>query len=447
MSEDINVTDGTVLEALNNKVDLDGGNYKGSPLEDYIHKHSMSDKITNCITEIPQRIKYTLENGTLTIKASTVLIVPYGTEDLTTTYPIGSTFIHENFKVVDTQYIVGDGGIIDSKFYVWAEVQNDIAYTFTSNTTTNSSNTFGINFAINSFYWGYESVTASGTSYSTDTTHTIYFDYAINSVKFRSTTSSAWSDAVFSLPVLNFARTSGVPTAVNKVFNGYGYIGSVRWIDKGIKALFSIGKNPDGTYINEEFVSALRMETTPTGARSAMISSGLKNQMFYREKYQYYEQQEEPTKVAYLMWFNPDTGLTKRCLEIDGVLQWVDYPSCKLYDFTFDGTNYTEFKGKTAFRVADWNETHVKTYVNGTSWYRIHPDGWIEQGLTGKSNHNGTKLTLLKPFSNTNYTITLSRRVNSLYEDTSCTAYPTSKSEITIFGKDDGLRSIYACGY
>ena len=39
MSEDINVTDGTVLEALNNKVDLDGGNYKGSPLEEYIHKH------------------------------------------------------------------------------------------------------------------------------------------------------------------------------------------------------------------------------------------------------------------------------------------------------------------------------------------------------------------------------------------------------------------------
>ena len=39
MSKDINVTDGTVLETLNNKVDLDGGNYKGSPLEEYIHEH------------------------------------------------------------------------------------------------------------------------------------------------------------------------------------------------------------------------------------------------------------------------------------------------------------------------------------------------------------------------------------------------------------------------
>lgn len=39
MSEDIKVTDGTVLESLNNKVDLDGGNYKGSLLEEYIHQH------------------------------------------------------------------------------------------------------------------------------------------------------------------------------------------------------------------------------------------------------------------------------------------------------------------------------------------------------------------------------------------------------------------------
>ena len=36
MSEDIKVTDGTVLEALNNKVDLDGGNYPNSGLEEKI---------------------------------------------------------------------------------------------------------------------------------------------------------------------------------------------------------------------------------------------------------------------------------------------------------------------------------------------------------------------------------------------------------------------------
>lgn len=38
MSEDINVTDGTILETLNNKVDIDGGNYLGSGLEEKVHK-------------------------------------------------------------------------------------------------------------------------------------------------------------------------------------------------------------------------------------------------------------------------------------------------------------------------------------------------------------------------------------------------------------------------
>ena len=37
MSEQINVTDGTVLESLNDKVDLDGGNYVGSGFETRIN--------------------------------------------------------------------------------------------------------------------------------------------------------------------------------------------------------------------------------------------------------------------------------------------------------------------------------------------------------------------------------------------------------------------------
>ena len=42
MSEDIKVTDGTVLETLNGKVDLDGGNYIGSGLETIIDNTTVS---------------------------------------------------------------------------------------------------------------------------------------------------------------------------------------------------------------------------------------------------------------------------------------------------------------------------------------------------------------------------------------------------------------------
>lgn len=46
--------------------------------------------------------------------------------------------------------------------------------------------------------------------------------------------------------------------------------------------------------------------------------------------------------------------------------------------------------------------TVVETYINGTNWYRIWSDGWIQQG--GVAAGNGT-VNLLKQMSNTNYIV------------------------------------------
>lgn len=49
----------------------------------------------------------------------------------------------------------------------------------------------------------------------------------------------------------------------------------------------------------------------------------------------------------------------------------------------------------------------VETYRNGTDWYRIWSDGWIEQGGRISVNADGNStVNLLKAFSDTNYTIT-----------------------------------------
>ena len=47
----------------------------------------------------------------------------------------------------------------------------------------------------------------------------------------------------------------------------------------------------------------------------------------------------------------------------------------------------------------------VETYINGTSWYRVYDDGWCEQGgqVTATTNNAGLKISLLKPYANTNY--------------------------------------------
>lgn len=47
----------------------------------------------------------------------------------------------------------------------------------------------------------------------------------------------------------------------------------------------------------------------------------------------------------------------------------------------------------------------VENYVNGTSWYRVWSDGWIEQGGTASKD---TTVDFLKPFSNSDYSLVIS---------------------------------------
>ena len=56
MSEDIKFTEGTILESLNDKVDLDGGNYRGSRLEELI-KSNVKEKRLSFSTDLKSAIK------------------------------------------------------------------------------------------------------------------------------------------------------------------------------------------------------------------------------------------------------------------------------------------------------------------------------------------------------------------------------------------------------
>ena len=52
----------------------------------------------------------------------------------------------------------------------------------------------------------------------------------------------------------------------------------------------------------------------------------------------------------------------------------------------------------------------IENYRNGTDWYRIWSDGWIEQGgySTAANSANGSQINLLKEFSDTTYTLVTS---------------------------------------
>lgn len=84
-----------------------------------------------------------------------------------------------------------------------------------------------------------------------------------------------------------------------------------------------------------------------------------------------------------------------------------------------------------------------ETYKNGTNWYRIYSDGWIEQG--GVIEGYSTSITFLKKFIDTNYTLLMVGRGygnNDQYLGSS--TYSTTGFTVIA---STVQRSWYACGY
>lgn len=87
----------------------------------------------------------------------------------------------------------------------------------------------------------------------------------------------------------------------------------------------------------------------------------------------------------------------------------------------------------------------VQNYVNGTSWYRVWSDGWIEQG--GRITGNHPTVTLLKNFSNTNYTAFAIQTGDGEYDSNIRVHTITTSGFIIYCNNYTGEKIWYACGY
>ena len=60
----------------------------------------------------------------------------------------------------------------------------------------------------------------------------------------------------------------------------------------------------------------------------------------------------------------------------------------------------------------------VESYHNGTEWYRIYSDGWIEQGGRFYNNADvANTISFLKPFKNTDYSLLINHGVSGKYDN------------------------------
>ncbi len=395
-------------------------------------------QITNCVLEVPQRIKYTFENGTFTLKAGSVVIVPYGTTDQSNTYPIGAAFLNNNFKVYDTQYTSGN-------FFVWAEIQADISISIAGNATTKESFLF-CSVSTNNF--GFYNVTTCYAQSTQPETGQLWYD-TVNNV-FKDIQDTPYI-ANFSFPIVLFSRESGIITNILQVYNGYGYIGNTLWIDKGIKGLSPNGRNADGTLNNTEVISSninvFQLSTSAITRYEFISPNG------YRNEGLYYIQNKQPDigSMTYATWLNPETNILM--VTNDGGTSWSKVTMALACIVTSDGTRATEICASTPVQLAKSVDLYWKaeidlsnctkpyvteTYVNGSSWYRVWSDGWCEQGgVTTLGVNQTTTVTLIKTYINTNYAILVNFKQNVNIDDNPM-PYVSTTSQFKIYGTNMG---------
>ena len=365
------------------------------------------NQITNCITKIPQRINVELNNGTLTLKAGSVVIVPYSTS--APTLEVGDPL--NGGEIVDISW---DG----QKLFYFVKYDEDKISTIGTSTGTfarlgylSPSGIFS-SYGLKQSYSGTTAPTEFGNGYA------LWYDTVNNIVKATSNSGSTWNNYC-SLPCVLLNQVDGVLASIDTVFNGFGFIGSTIWCDKGVKGLAADGRNPDGSLknmeIETEYVTTYtRTWSVNTGkTQYATISATTKGVDHLIASY-YFEQEEKPDITGHALWFN--TRENVMYWQSNNNI-WTKYNLIKIFNINNTQT-YTDGKidniseVKQVFRAADYSAHPqiTETYSNGASWYRVYSDGWCEQGglLAPKNltnNDANVTTTFLKPFSNWDYVL------------------------------------------
>ena len=194
-----------------------------------------ANQITNCLLEVPQRVNVELNNTTLTLKAGSVVIVPYGTS--APTMEIGDTL--NGNEIVDISW---DG----EKLFYYVKSNSDLS-------AHNSYNSYRLVLMTNDGYGLTDmptTVTFSQDSAPTEfaSGYALWYDTESNIVKYTNNQGSSWTE-YYSLP---FALMNPYYESIKNIFNGFGFIGSTIWVDKGVKGLAPDGRNPDGSLKNYE---------------------------------------------------------------------------------------------------------------------------------------------------------------------------------------------------
>ena len=165
------------------------------------------------------------------------------------------------------------------------------------------------------------------------------------------------------------------------------------------------GKLADGTMFERDSIPSISITDFTDGDYNIFV--GMDSQEVLSNSYTI-SKVEPTTKVAGDVWRN-----TSISPFIDS--KYSDSESWENYDKIYCGS-ITVASGvitntiQPIFNENGMNESYlVKTYTNGSSWYRVYPDGWCEQGGTYQGTSGGNdrsySINLLKNYANSTYNL------------------------------------------
>lgn len=181
----------------------------------FVTEIELNEIRTNCITEIPQDIKLELNNGTLKLKAGSKVYVPNGADVFDVVNVASDITLAKSYSRLYFVFIKSNGAQSEAI---------PVSYCFSGESQPTFSNNYEI-----------------------------WYDKSNNKIKLK--TSVGWEDG-YSLPicvVVNDTTPAYGVSSIDKVFNGFGYIGSTVFALPGVKGLIPNGRNEDGSLKNIEF--------------------------------------------------------------------------------------------------------------------------------------------------------------------------------------------------
>lgn len=279
--------------SVEEKADIDLSNLS-TVGQDILDNKLNKQMISNCLTHIPQDIKIELVDGTLTLKAGSKVYVPNGFEEDGTTQKFDKIIIENDLTT--TQSANGEMSI----FYA---SEDNALLTF------------------------YSSASASGTTTPADSKS--FYNTADNTV-YRYNGGVKATKLSFALGLATVS--SGALSSIDRVFNGFGYIGSTVFAFPGVKGLVPNGRNADGSLKNIEFTvdKVLTRSFTGTQKYYVFLSNdyiGILDKTIY-----YYDQHN-----------NYNLNRTAR------------YDLCYIADVDLQDSKITYFTPKTPFHAVDYN--------------------------------------------------------------------------------------------